>query len=110
MSLDVSADDNKYTFDFVNDLKFYPESKFSTKMVVNNSMTSAGNAHSGSLEVTCSEGSKKLVWNASSDHYSCETGFTYTKHEQQVMTYKHKVLYSLTSKYSLFVFRYLQKN
>lgn len=89
----MSADNGEYTFDFVNDLQFYPDSKFSVKMVVNHSRTSAGLTHSGSLEVTCSEGPKKLVWNAGSDNYMCQTGFTYTKHGVQVMTYGHKVLF-----------------
>lgn len=91
MSLDMSAEGNKYTFDFVNDLKFHQDSKFSVKMEANKTETSAGHTRSGSIEVTCSEGPKTLVWNTGSDHYSCETGFTYTKHGQQDMTFSHKV-------------------
>lgn len=53
MSLDMSADGDRYTLKAVNDLQFHEKSRFSLDMDVTHSRTSSGLSHSGSLEVTC---------------------------------------------------------
>lgn len=91
MTLDFNMEGDRTIMTFQNDLKFAPALYTDMKLDVTHSQTSTDFNHAGSLELTCSKGAKKLVWNAGSNHYMCETGMTFTMLGQQKFTFAHKV-------------------
>lgn len=81
----------RLTGEFTTDLKFAPTYNTEMKLDTTYSRTTSGLNHNGSFEITCSNGLKKVEWNAGSNQNMCETGLKYTNVGQEVFSYTHKV-------------------
>ena len=92
INFNFGLEDGHLTSDFKSDVKFYPPMNVEMKLDVKHSRTDTGLTHDASLELSCSEGTKKFTWNAGSNSNMCETGFTMAVNNKDEITYTHKVI------------------
>lgn len=87
----MTLEGDRLTAEIKSDIKFAPSYNVEMSLDTTYSRTTSGLNHTGTLNVTCGNGPKKVEWNAGSTANTCETGFKYTNGGEAVVDYTHKV-------------------